>query len=41
MAGRSDLHRKMRGRNLALAGILFALVVLFFVTTMVKLKGSM
>lgn len=36
---RSAMHRKRRGRNLALAGVLFAFVVLFFVVTLVKLKG--
>jgi len=35
----SDMHRRRRGRNLALAGVLLAFVVLFFVVTLVKLKG--
>ena len=30
-------HKKRAGRNYALAGILIALVVLFFVVTLVKL----
>jgi hypothetical protein len=32
-------HRRMRARNLALGGFLLALVVLFFVVTIVKMKG--
>ena len=40
MQERSEMHRKMRGRNFVLAGILFALVALFFVITLVKLQGG-
>jgi predicted nucleic acid-binding Zn ribbon protein len=36
----SDEHRRKRGRNLALAGVLFFLVVLFFVVSIVKMKGG-
>jgi hypothetical protein len=36
---RGDRHRVMRGRNLALAWFLAALVVLFFVVTIVKMKA--
>lgn len=36
----TEEHRKRRGRNFALAGALFALVVLFFVITMVKFQGQ-
>ena len=32
-------HKKKRARNYALAGVLFALVIIFFVVTIVKLKG--
>jgi len=34
------MHRQRRGRNYALAGILLVLVVLFFITTLVKLSGQ-
>ena len=34
-----DMHRERRGRNWALAGVLLALVVLFFVVTIVKMTG--
>lgn len=36
----SDRHRERRGRNVALGLFLAALVVLFFVVTLVKLKGG-
>ncbi len=32
--------RKLRQRNLALGGVLLALVVLFFIVTIVKLQGA-
>jgi hypothetical protein len=32
-------HKKKRSRNYALAGVLLAIVVIFFVVTIVKLKG--
>lgn len=35
-----DRHRERRGRNLALAWLLVALVALFFVVTIVKMKGA-
>ena len=35
----TEYHRRRRGRNLALAGVLAALVVLFFGITLVKLQG--
>jgi len=33
-------HRRMRARNLALGGILLALVLLFFVVTIVKIRNG-
>jgi hypothetical protein len=33
-------HRRQRARNLALAGVLFGLVALFFAITLVKLGGA-
>ncbi len=33
-------HRRQRTRNLALAGVLVALVALFFAITLVKLGGA-
>ena len=36
----SKQHRRNRGRNLALAGVLLFLVVLFFVVSLVKMSGS-
>lgn len=35
----NDQHKRRRGRNYALAGVLVALVVLFFVVTIVKMSG--
>ncbi len=35
----SEQHRQRRGRNLALAGMLLALVALFFAITLVKMGG--
>ena len=37
---KSERHRKMRERNYALVGVLFALVILFFVVTLVKLGSN-
>jgi hypothetical protein len=37
--GQADFERARRWRNIALGLVLFALVVLFFVMTMVRLKG--
>jgi hypothetical protein len=36
----SEEHRRKRGRNYALAGVLLFLVVLFFVVSIVKMKGG-
>lgn len=35
-----DQHKKRRGRNYALAAVLLALVVLFFLITIAKIKGA-
>ena len=35
--GDTDLHRRQRGKNLVVAGFLLALVVIFFVLTIVRL----
>ena len=35
----TEEHRRRRGRNYALAGVLLALVALFFVITIVKFQG--
>ena len=35
----SDMHKKRRNRNLAIAGILVGLVVLFFFITVIKMGG--
>ncbi len=34
----SERHRERRGRNWAVAGILFALVVIFFIASIVKMQ---
>ena len=36
----SEEHRRKRGRNYELAGVLLFLVVLFFVVSIVKMKGG-
>jgi hypothetical protein len=36
----SEEHRRKRGRNFTLAGVLLFLVVLFFVVSIVKMKGG-
>lgn len=36
----SEEHRRKRGRNWALAGVLLFLVVLFFITSIVKMGGA-
>ncbi len=36
----SDEHKKKRGRNIALALVLGAMVVLFFTVTMVRIGGN-
>ena len=35
----TEEHKRRRGRNYALAGVLVALVALFFVITIVKFQG--
>jgi hypothetical protein len=35
--GDSDIHRRQRGKNLVVAGFLVALVVVFFVLTIVRM----
>ncbi|MFP6743863.1 MAG: hypothetical protein VCB77_01585 [Alphaproteobacteria bacterium] len=36
----TDLHKRRLGKNLAVAGVLAALVTLFFAITIVKLGGA-
>jgi hypothetical protein len=36
----SEEHRRKRGRNLALAGFLLFLVIVFFVVSIVKMQGG-
>lgn len=36
----SDMHRRRRGRNIALGLLLAALAVLFYVVAIVKMSGS-
>lgn len=36
----SEMHRRQRGRNIALGLTLFALVVLFYVVAIVKIGGG-
>jgi len=36
----SEQHKRRRGRNLALAAVLFAIVILFFIITLVKMSGG-
>jgi len=36
----SEEHRRKRGRNYALAAVLLFLVALFFVVSIVKMKGG-
>ncbi len=36
----AEEHKRRRSRNLALAGALLALALLFFAATMVKLSGA-
>lgn len=37
--GDTDMHRRQRGKNLVMAGFLLALVVIFFVLTLVRMGG--
>lgn len=36
----SEMHRRQRGKNIALAAVLFGLVVLFYVVAIVKIGGG-
>lgn len=36
----SDLHQRKRVKNFTVAAILLALILLFFVITIIKLSGS-
>ena len=36
----SDMHRKRRGRNIALAAVIFALAALFYVMSIVRMSGG-
>jgi len=36
----SDLHRRRRGKNIALAVVLGGLVVLFYIVAIVKMSGN-
>ena len=36
----SEMHRRQRGKNIALGLVLFGLVVLFYVVAIVKIGGS-
>lgn len=40
MPDRSEMHRKLRGRNFALLAVLVSLVILITVVTYVKLGGG-
>ena len=39
MVDERDRRRRLRGKNLAIAGVLFALVVLFYLITIVRMGG--
>lgn len=36
----SEVHRRQRGKNIALAAVLFGLALLFYVVAIVKMGGS-
>jgi len=36
----SDMHKKRRGRNIALVVIVFALAALFYVMSIVRMSGG-
>ena len=36
----SEMHRRQRGRNIALGLVLFAMAVLFYVVAIVKISGG-
>ncbi len=38
--GASDMHRRQRGKNLVVAGVLVVLVAIFFVLTIVRMGGQ-
>ena len=38
--GETDMHRRQRSKNLVVAGFLLALVVIFFVLTLVRMGGQ-
>lgn len=38
--GDSDMHRRQRSKNLVVAGFLLALVVIFFILTLVRMGGQ-
>ncbi|MBV8192313.1 MAG: hypothetical protein JOY64_01650 [Alphaproteobacteria bacterium] len=38
--GDSDMHRRQRSKNLVVAGFLLALVVIFFVLSLVRMGGQ-
>ena len=38
--GDSDMHRRQRTKNLVVAGFLLALVVIFFLLTLVRMGGQ-
>jgi hypothetical protein len=37
----TDQHKRLRGKNIALGGALLALVVIFFLATLVKIGGNL
>lgn len=38
--GQSDMHRRQRGKNLALLAVLVSLCVLFYLVAIVRMGGS-
>ena len=36
----SEMHRRQRGKNIAVAAVLFGLVALFYVVAIVKIGGN-
>ncbi len=36
----SEMHRRQRGKNIAVAVVLFGMVVLFYVVAIVKIGGA-
>lgn len=38
--GRSEMHRRQRSKNLAMLAALLGLVVLFYVTALVRMGGN-